>query len=139
MKVKCLAVSPVWSWAIAEGIKTVENRKTTTNHRGPLAIYSTWNEDVDRHWGSRQVLADLGYDVPKILPRGVVVCTVDVVNSVAVNQIEWMLDEYPDLASEFATGPHCWILQNAKRCEPFEARGMPGIFAIEFPSTEATT
>ena len=133
MKMKCLAISPVWSWAIAEGIKTIENRKTTTNHRGPLAIYSTFNDAVDHGMGSRRVLADLGYDVPEILPRGKVVCVVDVANSVAETQIDWMLDEYPDLAGNFATGPHCWVFRNAKRCEPFAARGMPGIFEVDFP------
>lgn len=43
---KALTVRQPWAWAIAAGVKTVENRTRGTLHRGPLAIHAGqgWSE-----------------------------------------------------------------------------------------------
>lgn len=37
---RALTVRQPWAWAIASGVKTIENRTWTTTYRGPLAIHA---------------------------------------------------------------------------------------------------
>lgn len=43
---RAITVKPPWSWAIAHGGKTIENRSRGTSYRGPLAIHAgaAWSE-----------------------------------------------------------------------------------------------
>jgi hypothetical protein len=58
---RALTVRQPWAWAIAQGIKTVENRTWTTKYRGLLAIHAGMNFDaagarsplVQRAWAAR--------------------------------------------------------------------------------------
>jgi hypothetical protein len=37
---KTLTIRQPWAWAVAKGIKPIENRSRATSHRGPLAIHA---------------------------------------------------------------------------------------------------
>lgn len=53
---KALTIRQPWSWAIARGHKTIENRSWTTAYRGPLAIHSASRWDDDREYVLREVV-----------------------------------------------------------------------------------
>lgn len=46
-EIRALTVKPPWSWAIAHGRKTIENRSWATQYRGPIAIHAgkAWDGD----------------------------------------------------------------------------------------------
>jgi hypothetical protein len=43
-QMRALSIHQPFVWAIACGIKTVENRTSKTNHRGPVAIQASVTE-----------------------------------------------------------------------------------------------
>ncbi|QDT02214.1 ASCH domain protein [Rubripirellula lacrimiformis] len=45
-EIRCLSVRQPWAWGICAGIKTVENRTWTTQHRGRIAIHASTSAQV---------------------------------------------------------------------------------------------
>ncbi|MDH4230325.1 MAG: ASCH domain-containing protein [Nitrospirota bacterium] len=134
---KAISVQQPWAWAIAQGHKPVENRRWRTHHRGRLAIHAPHTVDCAAY----PVLDRLGLFPPPIekLPRGVIVCTVDLVEVFdtpleAHAAVAQMLPPGPELdaALQMATGPRYWLLRNPRHCNPpRSARGMPGLFDVD--------
>lgn len=137
---KAISLHQPWATMVAIGLKQLETRRWTTNHRGPLAIHAAqkWtkaqrtfteellNDDVIGH-----VLRQYGYMSPDHLPLGAVVCTVrlaqvmtteDVVKSCWMNRVERMLGDY-------SAGRYAWQLLDLKRFkEPIKAIGHQGFW-----------
>lgn len=109
----CLSIRQPWALAICSGIKSVENRSWSTQHRGLLAIHAA---------ASRQDLDSLieqnpGTVDPAEFARGMVIGVADLVDVVPLNP---SIEDNP-----WAIGPYCWLLENARLLPtplPFKGR-----------------
>lgn len=110
-----LTVRQPWAWAIAAGLKTVENRTWATTHRGPLLIHAG---------KSRASMGEAGRlpSLPADLPFGVAMCVVDLIDCVPLADVP--------AGETFAEGPWCWILRNPRAVEPVPIKGRLGLFQV---------
>jgi hypothetical protein len=141
--VKALTVKNPWAWAIFHG-KGVENRKTRTNYRGPLAIHAglTWSgrgESDPRIRAAHLHLASA--DHPRRINRsdhtgccfvfGMVIGTVEVTDChLAVGECcgPWGIDP----------GGYHWVLTNPHQLvTPVPCRGRLGVFDLPDPVATA--
>lgn len=102
-----LIINPPW-------VKRVENRSWPTAIRGTIAIHA----GKGRNW-----LRTLPEDEwPDPMPFGAVLGTVELVDCVRFDELEAWAAAGPDrdwiLTDPHASGPFCWILENAR---PFPA------------------
>lgn len=135
---KALTIDALWAWAILAGHKQVENRTWTTSFRGRLAIHAGKNasrdgdalrlfDRLDITPPSHEVLADL---------RGRILGTVELVDCVAyaagaAPPPKDVADPQNGTvaADPFATGPWCWLLQDARWLpQPVEYAGQLGLW-----------
>lgn len=139
---KALSLWEPWAGLVAAGIKTVETRSWTTNHRGELAIAAT------AHAGGWTVWSDLPDDVRDAWPtsrrlaHGHVVATCTLVDVIPVDRIVWtsrwpgwrLIDRHggarPFIAfdqrplGDFTPGRYAWLLDNIHPLDPpVPARG----------------
>lgn len=116
---KALVVMQPFAGLIASGRKTIELRRWTTRHRGPLMICAG-----SRSW-SDAAIAEFGDG-----PRGVVLCEVDVVGCrVAVDSDRSAAcASFEVLAS--LDGWYAWEFGVARRVRCVPVRGMPGLFTL---------
>lgn len=112
---KALSVRQPWAQWIAIGEKTVEVRSRQTHHRGPLAICSSAQPDVDFLDEVQE------YD----LPLGQVVCVVDVVDCVPMTEEHFdaayfLWDDWRVLPER---GAWAWVLAGVRLVEPLPKKG----------------
>ena len=106
---RALTVRQPWAWAIASGVKDVENRGWSTTHRGWLAVHAAATP-ADAREGARcvQLLAAAGVAAPAEaqLARSAVV---------AVVYVHDVLPPQQAVASAWAQ-PRCfhWLLRDAR-------------------------
>jgi hypothetical protein len=107
---KALSIHQPWAWAIAKGLKDIENRTWRTHYRGPLLIHATGDkpEQSDCALVARQCRRR-GEPVPDFdqLPRGGIVGVCELVNCVTEHNSEWF------------GGPYGFVLQRAREI-PFK-------------------
>ncbi len=82
---KVLSVRPEWCWAIFYAGKLVENRSWSTKFRGRLLIHASLRPDP----AARPFMAALGIEVPAVVPRGVIVGSVVLVDVVDDSASPW--------------------------------------------------
>lgn len=130
---KALTVLQPWAWAIASGLKRVENRTWQTPYRGPLLIHAGKS---DRLVGQ----VDLP-EAPALLTFGAVVATCRLVDVV---ERDWLLNQihgsrrFRDLGTRllyaaqerFIEGPYCWLLDDVREVQPIPLKGWPGLFPV---------
>src|ERR1700678_3445320 len=98
---------------IADGRKKIETRHWPMNYRGPLAIHAAQKVD-------KEACEDFGYD-PNTIPRGAVVCIVNVDGCVQFPHPSAPPDEYGD----FYEGRYGFLLTLTEKFEnPKPAKGM---------------
>lgn len=122
---KCLTVCQPWAWAIAAGLKTVENRTWYTPYRGELLIHAgkskAWMRAVRESGYLR--LPEMDEVREKGLAFGAVVAICELVECVPVAQVP---------RTRFSEGPWCWKLRNVR---PLVHRpvlkGSLGVFNVE--------
>jgi ASCH domain len=70
-----LSVRPEWAWAVlfADPPKNVEVRTWRSRYRGEIGIHASLRPDPE----ARPFMAQLGIEVPAVLPRGMILGTVD--------------------------------------------------------------
>lgn len=132
---KALTVKQPWAWAIIHGGKDVENRSRPTKYRGLLHIHAGkgWvDEGIDAI--GIEALPD-SYDE---FLAGKVIGTVEVVDCHPAHECK-QEEEFGSFdvkrCSEWAMGGNYhWVLANPQPVEPFEAKGMLGIWNLEAAS-----
>jgi hypothetical protein len=81
MMVKALSLRQPWAWLVSTGVKTIENRKWRTQHRGPFLIHAalamSW-EDYD--FARRFCAMDLPPIDSPLYVRGGIVGAADLVD-----------------------------------------------------------
>jgi hypothetical protein len=133
--VKALSVRQPWTWAIARGFKTVENRTWSTPYRGPLAIHAGQRWDDSGEVALRFVVDTLrAQGLPCALQDewplsgvGMVVATVDLVD-ICGDGVHGECDCGPWAAA----GQMHWRLANARPlAAPVAAKGRLGLWDID--------
>lgn len=129
---KAITISQPFASLIASGEKWVENRFWPTNYRGQLAIHAG------------KGLQYLTKEQLKSYPSGRVIavanlsaCVHESANRFPAN----LADEYVFIPGtsrtwadfrrhRYTEGPWCWILEDVRKIEPVEVRGMQGLWNL---------
>jgi hypothetical protein len=122
---KAITIHAPWAWAIVRGYKRFENRTWRTQHRGLLAIH-VGNSRASDQLGIKTI-RDAGIEPPTIADlnaiRGKIVGTVELADVIS-------LEDAPDTADPFLSGPLCFVLINPILYDrPKAARGNLRIWA----------
>jgi hypothetical protein len=122
---------PLWAWLIIHGPKRIENRTWRTAYRGPLVIHAGSNRT-----GEADVIAwchHHGIEVPKLIPAGVALGTIEVCDCVPYDSFAWDGDD-PLSLNPFAEGPWCWVLADPKPfANPIACAGAQGLWDFAPP------
>jgi hypothetical protein len=109
MHAKAICLKQPWASMVANGTKTIETRKWSTNYRGPLLIVSSLKPKLD------------GY------PTGVAIAITELINC------RKMTKEDVDAACcEVYPKAHSWILSNTRPLRKLlNVKGQLGLFDVE--------
>lgn len=130
MKCKAITIHQPWAWAIAEGIKTVENRTWATSYRGPIAIHA--GKSMASIEEGTRFIESLGYKVPTFGDEdfGAIIAVANLVDCVKVD--EDPLGMFGVRDNPFAQGPVCWVLSDVRKlAEPVACNGKQGLWEVE--------
>lgn len=117
---KALSLWQPWASLIYDERKSVETRSWEMLHRGPLAIHAAMKVD-------KEACEDFGYG-PDAIPRGAVLCVVNVLNCVRFPHDLAPPDEYGD----FEPGRFGFLLKVLQKFDPpILAKGHQGIWYWE--------
>ena len=136
-----LTIKQPWASAIVLGLKSVENRTWSTNHRGPLAIHAGLSIDPE----GEQVLETAGVALPQNcedLPRGVILGVVDLIDVIpypspggeqqTLGPDFESVDPHALADNALATGPYCWVLANPRAYPtPISCTGQRGLWEVD--------
>ncbi len=115
MVMKALSLKQPWAGLVLAGTKTIETRKWSTKHRGPLLICAcAKGKSVP---GER--------DLPGERIFGMALCIVDVVHCRPMREEDWgaaVCEPYPNAWA--------WELENVRAIEPFAVKGQLGLFNV---------
>jgi hypothetical protein len=115
--VKALSLWQPWASLIYDERKRIETRHWVLSHRGPLAVHAAVKVD-------RDACQYFGYDW-RTIPRGAVLCIVNVTNCVRFPHPLAPPDEYGD----FEAGRYGFLLEMVKKFEqPVLAKGWQGVW-----------
>ena len=130
---KAITVQQPWAWAIAAGIKLVENRTWATNYRGPLAIHAGKTVDTDSVAMVKSMLVELGVvksleepaPHPHLKATGAVVAIANL-TGICEDSARCYCGPWA------AIGPKHWQLKDVDAFdEPVPARGAQGLWNID--------
>lgn len=140
-----------WASAMALELKKNETRGRQTHYRGLLAIHAAktfpasardawWNNRI-----AREAIQAHGYRTIDDLPRGVILCVVNVVDCISTNAVmgseEWRQLPIPgDMEwsfGDYAPNRWAWITENCQRLiKPVPYSGNQTIHALPLPVLE---
>ena len=123
-----LGIRQPWAELILRGVKTVEVRTSATAQRGTIYVYAS--KRVSDLPAARAAIAAHGIDV-EALPKGVVVGTVEIIDSVPCAPDDGAAACLP---RTLLAGRHGWRLKNPQRlAKPLPVRFLPyGIWFYPF-------
>ncbi|WP_298858850.1 ASCH domain-containing protein [uncultured Gimesia sp.] len=106
-----LGIRQPWAELILRGIKTIELRSSQTRIRGPIYIYASKKLAKTPH--AEKAAEKAGLNVEE-LPRGVLIGTVEIVDSFPVNQKHAVAAGVP---AQILKGKFGWKLTNPQRLQ----------------------
>jgi ASCH domain len=119
---KCLSVRQPWAWAIVSGVKAIENRSWSTQHRGPLAIHAGLTKDEFRGRDFAETMP--GLPAVEDLTFGAIIGVVDVIDCVPFAAVK-------DQPFAEPLG-QCWLLANPRPlADPIPFSGRQGLFDVD--------
>ena len=104
-----LGIRQPWAELIMRGIKTIELRSSQTRIRGPIYVYASKKLAISPH--ADQAVEKAGLNVEE-LPRGVLIGTVEIVDSFPAQQKHTAASGVP---AEILEGKFGWKLANPQR------------------------
>lgn len=135
---KALSLWQPWATLMALGIKTVETRSWSTEHRGYLAIHATMNFPQEaKNLCYESPFKDVlklyyGFSDPRMLPLGKVIAVVNmygVFDTTSINP-----SPLNRAFGEFSPGRYAWLVRDAVQLPWFiEAKGKQGLWDWEVP------
>lgn len=114
---KALSLKQPWANMIADGSKTIETRKWSTDYRGPLLIVSSKKPDL-KNFPEMNVEGNG--------PHGHAVAVVRLVGCRPMEH-----GDEADAGCEMYPGAVAWLLEDAKRIKPFPVKGSLGLYDVE--------
>ena len=123
------------AWGVSALLKSVENRRWRTNHRGPLAIHAGAKvPKMDKGW--QDVILPNGERCGDAYAFGAIVAVVDVLDCVGLDDLPTAYHEAGDPAFD-PCGPWCFILGNVRRlARPVPCSGKQNLWRV--PDTVVT-
>lgn len=121
---KVLTISQPWAWAVASGVKRLENRSWTTKHRGPLLIHAGLSLSYQHLFDAELPDWDVRFPPLEAMHFGGIIGQVDLVDIVPVEKVR---------GQRFAEGPFCWVLENAQVLEFVKMPGKQGLWELHEP------
>jgi len=124
---KAISIKQPWADLIAHGIKTIETRTWTTNHRGELLIVSskTIDEDACRFFATNYPgESEINYIVRE--SSSFVGVSVALVNLYDVRNM--CKDDEDGSLCRYHRNLYSWILRDARKVCPVQIRGKLGIY-----------
>ncbi len=135
--IQAVSILQPWATLIFAGAKRFETRGWHTTHRGPLAIHAGRRLPREaRALCRREPFAGLlrrtGWTDPDLLPRGVVLGTVELVGCTRVEELDpGVLTDTERALGDFRPGRWAWEFRNPRPLAiPIAARGRLGIFTL---------
>ncbi len=113
---RALSVRQPYAWLIVNGFKDIENRSWRTNHRGPLLIHASQNDEYFNDDNCDQIESETGIVIPQKLDMGGIVGVVDIADCVQKHNSLWF------------GGPWGWVLANARQLPFRECKGAVSLF-----------
>jgi hypothetical protein len=114
-----LSVKQPWAWAMFNGAcpKDIENRTWSTYFRGRVLIHCGKKIDYDG-FAFIESIGSYGLLVPKTLPTGGIIGSVEIVDCVKESKSKWFF------------GPFGFVLRNPISLPFYSCRGQLGFFEI---------
>jgi len=106
---KAISLHQPWASLIAEGDKTIETRRWSTEYRGELLIVST----------KRPVVTSL--------PAGMALAVVNVADCRPMTEADCQA-----ACCEIYPGAFAWMLTNIRKIKPFAVRGSQGFYEVDY-------
>ena len=120
---KALSLKQPWANLIATGLKTIETRIWTTQHRGPILICASKKVDTL----AIEMFLSKGFDWTDVdWDLGVGVCVVDLVQCLPMrsrHEGRACCDVYPKAQA--------WVLENVQPIKPFPVKGQLSVFDVD--------
>lgn len=127
-----------WATLIAIGAKQYETRSWSIGWRGELAIHAARHSNelpIGKMQPFRNVLAAAGFTHPSELPLGAVLCVVEVVDCIKVEEIRGQISSQEKAFGNYADGRYAWKLANVRvLTAPILISGKQGIWDWKVPS-----
>lgn len=119
-----LSIRQPWAWAILHAGKPVENRKWSTNLRGPICIHAAkgmtldeWRDGLDTYRGAGASFDELkAFPSRHDLQRGGIIGVADLVDVVTSHPSPWFF------------GPYGFVLANPRAVPFISVKGALGFF-----------
>jgi activating signal cointegrator 1 len=129
---KALTLWQPWASLMAYEEKKVETRSWSTKYRGPIAIHAALS--IPRWLGDSRHSQDFHDAMMKIayangmfesgMPKGVVLCTADLVVIEPTEKVHGDLSAQEQLFGNYEDGRYAWFFENVKRFDvPVPAKG----------------
>jgi len=112
---RALSIRQPWAWAIAAGLKRIENRTWRVSYRGPLAIHAARLQETSAYPRCERLA---GRPVPRHLALGAVIAVAQLVDIVRRTDDPW------------AEGPWCWVLDDVQPICPIACNGRQQLFSL---------
>lgn len=131
-----------WATLIAIGSKQFETRSWKTSYRGPLVIhaakrYKSQERQLSQSGAFGFCLKKAGYK-PHLLPTGVFVAIVDLLDIVPTETIAPYLKWPEYVFGDYTAGRFAWRLGNIRPVNPpLAARGFQGLWKLDDPTIQA--
>lgn len=124
---KAISLWQPWASLMAMGSKKIETRGHPIRYRGTLLIHAA--KKVLPLWMIQDVLNSVDGIYPRLLPRGCLLCRVDIIDCKQVNSRNAPpLNELP--FGDFRTGRYMWITDNLVTFDPIPFSGSQGLFNV---------
>jgi len=113
---KAISLWQPWATLMAIGSKRNETRSWPTSHRGPLAIHAAkkWDGHLKRLCTLPPYNEHLSKFDPDDLPRGAIVCVVNVIDCVKITDTNAPIDDENNFG-DYTPGRFMWITNNVRR------------------------
>lgn len=127
---KALTLTQPWATLVALGSKKVETRSWRTHYRGRLAIHAAKGfPRLAKEFAMHE--RTLGR-LPPYLPRGAVLCTVELRDCLPVEEVAPDVTALERLYGDYSIGRWAWVLENVEVFdEPIFTRGSLGLWNWE--------
>jgi hypothetical protein len=112
---KAISIRQPWAWAILHAGKDIENRSWYTPVRGRVWIHAGKKIDKD---DIVYIESRFGIEVPRDLPTGGIVGSVEIVDCVAISESPWFFGKFG------------FVLKDPRPCAFVPCNGQLGFFGV---------